>query len=247
MSVTSDIGVSGDRLTRDEAFDLVRRAVAALARGEETIRASDLRRKAFEMLGRDSESLSERNFARILRDAHDSDVIDLRRRGDDFEVVPAALPRPWRISSTLPLPHTPYPRRRRPVADGRRVPDPRGLGVRGYGEAGRTCAWVHRRPSCSGRWHRRCREPSSTPARQNQRGCTRWTTLSSSPSAGDLVAPEAAAQAASRTKIRRLRRGAAGRRGEAEHDRNAARLRRPTEPGTKTKRGRTRAAKSTDE
>jgi hypothetical protein len=41
------------------------------------------------LLGRDSESLSERNFIRILKDAHDADVVDLRRRGDDFEVARA--------------------------------------------------------------------------------------------------------------------------------------------------------------
>jgi hypothetical protein len=42
------------------------------------------------VLGRDSESLNDRMFIRILKDAHDNGVIDLRRRGDDFEVAPAA-------------------------------------------------------------------------------------------------------------------------------------------------------------
>ncbi|HEX6942748.1 MAG TPA: hypothetical protein VF128_07455, partial [Gemmatimonadaceae bacterium] len=37
--------------------------------------------------GRDSETLSDRFFNRVLRDAHDADIIDLRRRGDDFEVA----------------------------------------------------------------------------------------------------------------------------------------------------------------
>jgi hypothetical protein len=83
------VGAAGERLTRDEAFDLVRRSVAAAAVGDEAVRASDVRAKAFELLGRDSESLSERNFSRILRDAHDADMIDLRRRGDDYEVAPA--------------------------------------------------------------------------------------------------------------------------------------------------------------
>jgi hypothetical protein len=49
-----------------------------------------VRSKARELLGRDSESLSDRNFPRILKDAHDGDVIDLRRRGDDFEIARAA-------------------------------------------------------------------------------------------------------------------------------------------------------------
>jgi uncharacterized LabA/DUF88 family protein len=84
------IGASGERLTRDEAYDLVRRAVAALTTGDEAVRAGVVRAKARELLGRDSESLSDRNFPRILKDAHDGDVIDLRRRGDDFEIARAA-------------------------------------------------------------------------------------------------------------------------------------------------------------
>jgi uncharacterized protein (TIGR00288 family) len=84
------IGVSGIRLTRDEAFSLVRDAVAALATGDDAVPSERVRQKAFALLGRDSESLSERNFARILRDAHDGDVIDLRKRGDAFEVAAAA-------------------------------------------------------------------------------------------------------------------------------------------------------------
>ena len=83
------IGIGGERLTRDEAFDLVRRSVEALVAGDEAVRAGVVRAKARELLGRDSESLSDRNFPRILKDAHDSDVIDLRRRGDDFEIARA--------------------------------------------------------------------------------------------------------------------------------------------------------------
>jgi hypothetical protein len=82
------IGSSGLRLRREEAFDLVRRSVGA--NGEAPIRASQVRATARELLGRDSESLSERNFTRILQDAHDADIIDLRRRGSDYEVAPAA-------------------------------------------------------------------------------------------------------------------------------------------------------------
>ncbi|HKH91467.1 MAG TPA: NYN domain-containing protein [Gemmatimonadaceae bacterium] len=87
---TEQIGLSGERLTRDEAFDLVRRSVESLVSGDDAVRASAVRSKARELLGRDSESLSDRNFPRILKDAHDSDVIDLRRRGDDFEIARAA-------------------------------------------------------------------------------------------------------------------------------------------------------------
>jgi hypothetical protein len=78
------------RLTRDEAFDLVRKSVAALVSGDDSVPSERVREKAFALLGRDSESLSEKNFARIMRDAHDGDVIDLRKRGDAFEVATAA-------------------------------------------------------------------------------------------------------------------------------------------------------------
>jgi len=80
------IGRSGDRLTKDEAFDLVRRALAAAGNGHASVSSRDLRRKAFELLGRDSESLSERFFARILKDAQDAEILDLKRRGRDYQV-----------------------------------------------------------------------------------------------------------------------------------------------------------------
>jgi len=80
----------GERLTRDEALALLRRAVSELTTSvDKPVPASAVRRKARELLGRDSETLDERFFLRILRDAHDADVIDLRKRGDDFEVAPA--------------------------------------------------------------------------------------------------------------------------------------------------------------
>jgi hypothetical protein len=118
------IGVGGERLTRDEAFDLVRRAVESLVTGDEAVRASAVRAKARELLGRDSESLSDRNFPRILKDAHDNDVIDLRRRGDDFEVARAVDAEPVSdqlarsAAANAPAPST------APVA-------PRGMGPRG--------------------------------------------------------------------------------------------------------------------
>jgi len=86
----NSIGLSGIRLTRDEAFSLLRDAVAALVSGDDAVPSERVRQKAFALLGRDSESLSERNFARILRDAHDAEAIDLRKRGDAFEVAAAA-------------------------------------------------------------------------------------------------------------------------------------------------------------
>jgi uncharacterized protein (TIGR00288 family) len=134
--VTDGIGVSGERLTRQEAFDLVRRTVAAIATSDNAVRASDVRTKAREVLGRDSESLSERMFVRVLKDAHDNGVIDLRRRGDDFDVAPAAeaesvadqLSRAAAATAPAPAaPAAPMPR----VGMG-----PRGAGGRGRGRLG---------------------------------------------------------------------------------------------------------------
>ena len=88
---TAEPEMVGERLTRDEALSLLRKAVAELTTSEDSpVPASAVRRKARELLGRDSETLDERFFLRILRDAHDADVIDLRKRGDDYEVAPAA-------------------------------------------------------------------------------------------------------------------------------------------------------------
>ena len=84
-------GTSGDRLTRSEAFDLLKRTVADLVRDDESVRASAVRARARQLLGRDSDSLSDRMFVRILKDAHDEGIIDLRRRGNDFEIARATI------------------------------------------------------------------------------------------------------------------------------------------------------------
>jgi uncharacterized protein (TIGR00288 family) len=133
---TDGIGVSGERLTRQEAFDLVRRTVGAMTTGDSAVRASAVRSRAREILGRDSESLSDRMFVRVLKDAHDNGVVDLRRRGDDFEVARAAEAESVAdqlakaAAATAPqitAPSTPQPR----VGMG-----PRGAGGRGRGRLG---------------------------------------------------------------------------------------------------------------
>jgi len=93
-ATASGIGSTGLRLTRDEAFDLVKRSVAAVAKGDTAASAATVRSEARKLLGRDSESLSERNFLRILHDAHDADLVDLRRRGSDYEVAVAVAAAP---------------------------------------------------------------------------------------------------------------------------------------------------------
>jgi uncharacterized protein (TIGR00288 family) len=123
----AEIGMSGERLTRDEAFDIVRRAVDSLTRStEDVVRASDVRVRARELLGRDSQTLAEHYFGRILRDAHDADVIDLRRRGDDFEVARAAEAAP--VSEQLSRAETAAPSSTPPAPAA-----PRGMGHRGGG------------------------------------------------------------------------------------------------------------------
>ena len=126
------------RLTRDEAFDLMRRAVDHIAAHGGGTRASDVRNVARDLLGRDSESLSERNFTRILKDAHDSDIIDLRRRGDDYEVRPAVVAAPIGdqlgaaaianapapAAAAPPVPREPYSRPRAAPAFQSKPPQP---------------------------------------------------------------------------------------------------------------------------
>jgi uncharacterized LabA/DUF88 family protein len=142
-AVADGIGVAGERLTRDEAFRLVKEAVGSLATDEHPARASLVRVKARELLGRDSASLSQDNFARILRDAHDADVIDLRRRGDDFEVAPAVAAAPVAEQLNMAAAAT---RQETPAAPAgtasspggaRQAPTPRGMGPRGVGARAR--------------------------------------------------------------------------------------------------------------
>ena len=122
----SDIGSSGLRLTRDEAFDLVKRAVASVTTGDAAAAASKVRTAARSLLGRDSESLSERNFTRILHDAHDADLVDLRRRGNDYEVAQAIAAAP--VDKQLAEAATANAPAAKPVA-----PVQRGMGARGIG------------------------------------------------------------------------------------------------------------------
>ena len=131
--VDDGIGASGERLTRDEAFRLVREAVGALATDERPARASAVRTKARELLGRDSASLSQDNFARILRDAHDADVIDLRRRGDDFEVAPAVTAAPVSEQLNLAAAATRHDETPPAPAVGKPTHAPRGMAPRGVG------------------------------------------------------------------------------------------------------------------
>jgi uncharacterized LabA/DUF88 family protein len=134
--VSDGIGASGERLTRDEAFQLVRRAVGTLATDDRPAKASDVRTKARELLGRDSASLSQDNFTRILRDAHDGDVIDLRRRGDDYEVAPAVTAAP--VAEQLNVAAAATRVEAASQAQGAGTPPaPRGVGPRGAASRGR--------------------------------------------------------------------------------------------------------------
>ena len=129
-----EIGHTGERLTKAEAFDLVRRAVESLTTSDEPVRATQVRARARQLLGRDSESLNERLFTRILMDAHDAGSIDLRRRGDDFEVSRAAEAAP--VAEQLAqaaAAHAPPPSA--PAPSARLGMGPRGVTGRGRGRA----------------------------------------------------------------------------------------------------------------
>jgi uncharacterized protein (TIGR00288 family) len=108
---STEIGSSGTRLTREEAFNLVRRSVESLVKDGEKPRATAVRAAARQILGRDSESLSEKNFIRILQDAHAGDIIDLRKRGNDYEVdlASAAPPVTEQLAKNAPVTKTPGP------------------------------------------------------------------------------------------------------------------------------------------
>lgn len=115
------------RLTKAEAFDLVRRAVVALGgNSDRAVPASSVRVRARELYGRDTESLAERFFAQVLRDAHDADVIDLRRRGDDFEVALAVEAEP--VDKQLARADAARPKSQ---PDASLAPAVRGMGPRG--------------------------------------------------------------------------------------------------------------------
>jgi uncharacterized protein (TIGR00288 family) len=102
--------LTGERLTRDEALDLVRRAVVALTGSEDVaMPAAEVRRQARELLGRDSESLSERFFNRILSDAADAHLLELRKRGDVYEVTPVAEAEPAAVERAAATPPAPEP------------------------------------------------------------------------------------------------------------------------------------------
>ncbi len=136
-------GSSGERLTRDEAFALVRQATEALAHGDEAVPVSAVREKALDLLGRDSASLAEHNFARVLRDAHDADLIDLRRRGDDYEVAMPAVVSPvaeqLNVAAAARTSHTSASPASPATATGQAAPAPtfRGMRPRGVGGAAR--------------------------------------------------------------------------------------------------------------
>ncbi len=127
------IGLGGERLTRNEAFDLVRKAVAATVKNDLPAAMLAVRESAAALLGRDSESLNERNFTRILQDAHDADVIDLRKRGDSWEVAP--VQQVEGVSEQLAK-HDAAHAPKAPAGP----PAPRGMGSRGGSRGGRLSA-----------------------------------------------------------------------------------------------------------
>jgi len=235
-----DIGLSGERLTRQEAFDLVKKATVALVSGDNAVAARAVRVKAFETLGRDSESLSERNFERILKDAHDQEVIDLRRRGNDFEVsLPAAVAPVSEQLNRAAAAHAAAAAAAAPATP----PVPRGMGPRGA-------------PARGGR-----RAPSGPPPElllvgvvehapetSSSGAATPEATPSAATSAVDSAAPAAAkaegATDAAETPKSKAKRGRGGRAKKAAA-KTAASSDGESAPAAKSTRGRRTTAKKT--
>ncbi len=111
----------------------MRKAVHATVKNDIPAGMLAVRESAAALLGRDSESLSERNFTRILQDAHDADVIDLRKRGDSWEVAP--VQQVGEVSEQLAKHEA--ANAPKPVAG---PPAPRGMGSRGGMRGGRPSA-----------------------------------------------------------------------------------------------------------
>ena len=160
----------------------MRRAVEHIAKHGGGTRASDVRATARQLLGRDSESLSEKNFVRILKDAHDSDIIDLRRRGDDYEVRPAVVAAPIvEQLGAAALANAPV----RPAT----APVPRGMGPRGGGGRSQRHGAV-----------------STLPLDLLSVGVVDYDSPISAPIAPPVAAPPVAAEAAA-TEVRKPSRG----------------------------------------
>ncbi len=143
VAIVPTIGAQGERLTRAEAFDVVRRAVEALAStDDDRVSEQPLREQVFALLGRDSESLSERMFPRIVQDAADNGIVRTFRDGGATTV--GRIPRPApsvgdELDRAATVAQAPAP----PVAAPSFTPPaPRGMGPRGVarGRGGRAGA-----------------------------------------------------------------------------------------------------------
>ena len=112
------------RLTLAEAFELLRQAVLVLgAVGEQSAQADDVRAKMVELLGDGGDPLFERpRFQRLLRQAHDANLIELAKgEGDIYQVrlgpqggepVAEAAPKPPTKGDTAETGEPPAPEKR---------------------------------------------------------------------------------------------------------------------------------------
>lgn len=241
------VGLSGERLTRDEAFDLIRRAVEALAPGEEAVRAATVRARVRSLLGRDSESLSDRNFPRILKDAHDADVIDLRRRGDDFEVA--------RASEAPPATESLAGSSTGGAAPATTPPVPRGMGPRGVsglrGRGGRAGAPPPEllslgvvKPAGVAPAATRASESASSPAPADG-GAAEAPAPADAPRGGSKPAPRGRAGRARKTATKKSVRGTATRAAPSAADAEESSTTRARRPAAKKPRARKTASRGT--
>jgi uncharacterized protein (TIGR00288 family) len=90
-----------------EAFGLLRQALSRLGGGDTPVPAEALRETMIELKGGEAEPLEAERFPKLLRQAHDAEIIDLAKEPDGaYEVKlrsdAAALPTPAAAAATLP-------------------------------------------------------------------------------------------------------------------------------------------------
>jgi len=79
-----------------DAFGVLRQALGRVGPNDQTVEAEDLREAMVELSGADSDALSAAKFPRLLRQAHDAEIIDLSKQEDggyQVRLRPDATPR----------------------------------------------------------------------------------------------------------------------------------------------------------
>ncbi len=88
-------GRRGSGFALGEAFGLLRQALSRLGGGEQPVAAEQLRETMIELKGGEAEPLEAERFPKLLRQAHDAEIIDLSKEDDGaYEVKLRPAPEP---------------------------------------------------------------------------------------------------------------------------------------------------------